>query len=124
MRRNLLILILVLQSLLLSAQNFSFVYLPDIHLRPDSAVMAGFAQMTSRVNRLHPDFVLTGGDMIYTAKTVNGQKAAILFDLMDKEFRMFKMPVRMTMGNHENVGITAESGIDKTESLKDIHTVI
>src|SRR5512133_3139222 len=115
MNRILLISILLMQVALLAAQKFSFVYLPDIHLRPDSTVQAGFEQMVSRVNSLHPDFVLTGGDMIYTAKTVNGQKASALFDFMDKEFKMFKMPVRMTMGNHENVGITAESGIDKTD---------
>jgi 3',5'-cyclic AMP phosphodiesterase CpdA len=115
MKKILLISILLLQMSFLAAQSFSFVYLPDIHLRPDSAVRAGFEQMVSRVNKLHPDFVLTGGDMIYTAKTVNGQKAAVLFDFMDKEFKLFRMPVRMTMGNHENVGITAESGIDKTD---------
>ncbi len=40
-----------------------------------------------------------------------------LFDLMDREFKMLKMPVYLTMGNHENVGITAESGIDKTNPM-------
>jgi 3',5'-cyclic AMP phosphodiesterase CpdA len=115
MKRILFVSLLVLQSALLCAQSFSFVYLPDIHLRPDPEVKAGFEKMVSVVNTLHPDFVLTGGDMIYTAKTVNGQKAAVLFDFMDKEFKLFKMPVKMTMGNHENVGITAESGIDKTD---------
>ncbi|MGE5406250.1 MAG: metallophosphoesterase family protein [Methanosarcina sp.] len=113
MKVILLALYLLSQALVLFAQDFSFVYLPDIHLRPDPAVKAGFENMVSEVNRLHPDFVLTGGDMIYTAKTVNGQKAAALFDFMDNEFKLFNMPVRMTMGNHENVGITAESGIDK-----------
>jgi predicted MPP superfamily phosphohydrolase len=98
-----------------SAQkNFSFVFLPDLHLQPDSVIIASFERLTKQVNKLHPDFVLTGGDMIYTAKNVNDKKAEVLFDLMDKEFRRFKMPVFMTMGNHEQVGITQESGIDKT----------
>lgn len=115
MKRNLLLILLFAQAVGLHAQSFSFVYLPDIHLRPDSTVTAGFEKMVSVVNKLHPDFVLTGGDMIYTAKTVNGQKAALLFDYMDKEFERFRMPVYLTMGNHENVGITKESGIDKTD---------
>lgn len=115
MKRRLILTLLLVQTILLSAQNFSFVYLPDIHLRPESTIAAGFDKMVSIVNKLHPDFVLTGGDMIYTAKTVNGQKAAILFDYMDKKFQKFKMPVYLTMGNHENVGITKESGIDKTD---------
>jgi predicted MPP superfamily phosphohydrolase len=115
MKRRLILILLLVQTFLLSAQNFSFVYLPDIHLRPDSTVSAGFDRMVRAVNKLHPDFVLTGGDMIYTAKTVDGKKAAVLFDYMDMKFSKFRMPVYMTMGNHENVGITKESGIDKTD---------
>lgn len=115
MKKIFIISVSLLQAFLSYGQSFSFVYLPDIHLRPDSDVKAGFEQMVSRVNKIHPDFILTGGDMIYTAKTVNGKKAAVLFDFMDKEFRLFTMPVYTTMGNHENVGITAESGIDKTD---------
>lgn len=111
-------LVLLLQILLISCkENFSFVFLPDIHLQPDSAVVAGFEKTVRQVNRLHPDFVLTGGDMIYTAKNVNDQKAKILFDLMDREFKRFRMPVHLTMGNHETVGITAESGIDSTNQM-------
>jgi Icc protein len=101
-------------TLLFSQKNFSFVYLPDIHLQNDSAELATFNKVARQVNNLHPDFVLTGGDMIYTAKNVNDRKAEVLFDLMDKEFLLFSMPVYMTIGNHEHVGITGESGIDKT----------
>ena len=118
MKRIKFCLILVLQvTLLFGQKKFSFVYLPDIHLQDDSAVLAGFRQLAGQVNRLRPDFVLTGGDMIYTAKNVDDKKAEELFELMDTEFRRFKMPVYLTMGNHENVGITEESGIDKTNPM-------
>ena len=116
MNRLKLCFILLFQATFLFAQNnFSFVFLPDIHLQPDSAVVTGFEVLAKQINHLHSDFVLTGGDMIYTAKNVSGDKAKVLFDLMDKEFKMLKMPVYMTMGNHENVGITKESGIDRTD---------
>ncbi len=115
MKRIIFFLSILLNLNILSAQkNFSFVYLPDIHLNPDSSAVEGFEQLVKHVNNLHPDFVLTGGDMIYTAKNVNDKKAEALFDLMDREFKAFRMPVYKTMGNHEIVGITAESGIDKT----------
>jgi Icc protein len=118
MNRIKLCLILFFQiTLVFGQKNFSFVYLPDIHLQPDSAVLAGFEQLARRINKLRPDFVLTGGDMIYTAKNVSEKKAEILFDLMDSEFKRFRMPVYLTMGNHENVGITEESGIDKTNPM-------
>lgn len=109
-----LILLLIQITLVSGQKNFSFVFLPDIHLQPTAPDMAGFDKMTRQVNKLHPDFVLTGGDMIYTAKNVNDQKAGVLFDLMDNEFKRFKMPVYYTIGNHEHVGITEESGIDKS----------
>lgn len=104
-------------SFVFAQGNFSFVYLPDIHLCPDSAVIENFHQLTGQINRLHPDFVLTGGDMIYTAKNVDDLKASLLFDLMDKEFMRFRMPVYFTPGNHEHVGITAGSGIDKNNPM-------
>ncbi len=78
MNRFKLCLVLLFQvTLLFSQKNFSFVFLPDIHLQPDSVSVAGFEQLVKQVNRLHPDFVLTGGDMIYTAKNVNDEKADI-----------------------------------------------
>jgi len=115
MKRLLFFLIFSLSTGLLSGQNnFSFVFLPDLHLYPDSLVEASFSQLGKRINHLKPDFVIMGGDMIYTAKNVNDAKAKILFDLMDRELAQFRMPVHLMMGNHETVGITAESGIDKT----------
>jgi 3',5'-cyclic-AMP phosphodiesterase len=114
-KKYFMIILLVYQATLIYGQkDFSFVYLPDLHLRPDSLVISNFERVASQVNAVYPDFVLTGGDMIYTAKNINDDKAKILFDLMDKEFKLFKVPIRMTMGNHENVGITAEATIDSS----------
>ena len=114
-KRIYLVILLVFQAgLIFSQKDFSFVYLPDMHLHFDSLNIGNFERIAAQVNALHPDFVLTGGDMIYTAKNVNDDKARLLFDLMDKEFKLFKMPVHMTMGNHENVGITGDATIDSS----------
>lgn len=113
MKRSLFLLILIVQISFLSGQHkFSFVYLPDIHLEPDSAVENNFDRIIKMVNKLKPDFVITGGDMIYTAKNVDDKKAEKLFGLMDNKLAKFKMPVYYTMGNHEVVGILPNSGID------------
>jgi len=117
-KRKLLSLLLFIQVVILfGQQDFSFAFLPDLHLRPDSAVLASFERLSTKLNALHPDFVLTGGDMIYTAKSVDDKKATVLFDVMDKEFELLNMPVYFTMGNHETVGITEESGIDKSNPM-------
>jgi 3',5'-cyclic-AMP phosphodiesterase len=118
MRLVLLTVIWLLQAGVLYAQkSFSFAFLPDLHLQHDTGILTHFEKVAGRINKLHPDFVLAGGDMIYTAKNVDDKKAAELFDLMDSEFRLFRMPVYLVMGNHENVGITGESGIDHTNPM-------
>lgn len=115
MKRVTLCLILILQIALVFAQkDFSFIFLPDLHLRPDPNVEASFDIVARQVNNLHPDFIITGGDMIYTAKNVDDKKAKVLFDLMDTELKKFNMPVYLTKGNHEVVGVLAESGIDSS----------
>ncbi len=102
MKTRLLSLILFFQLAILFGQNdFTFAYLPDLHLRPDSAVIEKFERLSLKLNALQPDFVLTGGDMIYTAKNVNDKKASLLFDLMDRELKLLNMPIYLTMGNHE-----------------------
>lgn len=97
--------------------DFTFAYLPDLHIRPDSAVLEKFRRLSAELNKLRPDFVLTGGDMIYTAKNGDDKKATALFDLMDMELAKLQMPVYFTMGNHETVGITGESGIDSSNPM-------
>ena len=115
MKRGILCLVLILQIALVFAQkDFSFVFLPDLHLLPDPKVEEGFDRLAKQVNNIHPDFIITGGDMIYTAKNVDDKKAKVLFDLMDTELKKFNMPVYLTKGNHEIVGVLAESGIDSS----------
>lgn len=98
-------------------KDFSFVFLPDMHLRPDSAIEANFELLAGQINKLRPDFIITGGDMIYTAKNVDERKAKVLFDFMESRFHEFNMPVYYTMGNHEIVGVLAESGMDPSHPL-------
>ena len=104
--------------MLTGQNNFSFVFLPDLHLQPDSIpVEKKFDRIAKQVNKLKPDFAIMGGDMIYTAKNVNEKKAKVLFDFMDIKFQQFKMPLYYTMGNHEIVGVLAESGMEISHPL-------
>ena len=112
---RILILLLIFWAAQLSGQNkFSFVFLPDLHLQPDSAIEADFNRLAKQINKIHPDFILAGGDMIYTAKNGDEKKARMLFDFMDTELKKFKMPVYLTMGNHEVVGILPNSDIESS----------
>ncbi len=112
MKKLLFIIFIILQIEDLSGQqDFSFVFLPDTHLQPDSMIEAKF-KMVARVIKDHnPDFVIAGGDMIYTARNLDEKQSETLFDFMDDKLRELEVPIHYVVGNHECVGIRAESGM-------------
>jgi 3',5'-cyclic AMP phosphodiesterase CpdA len=92
--------------------GFSFVYMTDIHLQPEAKAVEGFHMAIDTVNKLNPDFVLTGGDLIMDALGQSWDRADQLYKIYKDASAAFKMPVYNTMGNHEIFGIYARSGID------------
>ena len=43
--------------------DFSFVFMIDIHLRPERGAVEGFRKAIETVNNLAPDFVIAGGEI-------------------------------------------------------------
>ena len=93
-------------------KSFTFVFMTDIHLQPEKNAVAGFNQAIDSVNKLNPDFVITGGDLVMDALGQDFERADMLYDLYKKSLQRFNMPVYNTMGNHEIFGIYKESGIE------------
>ncbi len=91
---------------------FRFVFMTDIHLMPELRGAEGFAAAISAVNKLDPDFVITGGDLIYDALETSYERADSLYRLYDDLCERFGMPVHNTIGNHEVFGLYPGSGID------------
>ena len=48
------------KSAVTEEEGFSFAFLTDIHLQPEKNAVAGFRQAIDTINRLNPDFVITG----------------------------------------------------------------
>jgi 3',5'-cyclic AMP phosphodiesterase CpdA len=92
--------------------QFSFVFLTDVHLQPERNAVRGFAQAIETVNRLNPDFVITGGDLIMDALGQRYGRADSLYNLYIETAKQFAMPVYNTMGNHEIYGIYSNSQAD------------
>ncbi|MFC1726764.1 metallophosphoesterase family protein [candidate division KSB1 bacterium] len=92
-----------------SGYDFSFVF---IHLQPEKNAVAGFNQAIDNVNRLNPDFIITGGDLVMDALGQKFEKADQLYNLFIENSKNFKAPVYNTMGNHEVFGLYERSGID------------
>lgn len=90
--------------------SFTFAFLTDIHLTDIRNSVPGFIQAIDSVNALHPDFVITGGDLIMDALAQRYSRADSLYQLYQKVIKNMKVPVYNTMGNHEIYGIYPKSG--------------
>ncbi|MBU2650609.1 MAG: metallophosphoesterase [Bacteroidetes bacterium] len=94
------------------SDEFSFVFLTDIHVQPERRADEGFRQAVKVVNELNPDFVITGGDLIMDALGQSWERSDSLYNLYREISADFTMPVYNTIGNHEIYGIYEKSGAD------------
>jgi 3',5'-cyclic-AMP phosphodiesterase len=94
------------------SDEFSFVFMTDIHVQREKNAISGFRKAITRVNELNPAFVITGGDLVMDALGQTYERVDSLYDIYTSMITEFKMPVYNTMGNHEIYGWYAESGAD------------
>lgn len=96
-------------------EGFTFVFLTDIHLKPEMRATEGFQMAIDTVNAIQPDFVLTGGDLIDDALRASHGRADSLYRLYKEMSARFQMPVYNAMGNHEHYGFTAQPPVDPSD---------
>lgn len=92
--------------------EFSFVFMTDIHVQPEKNAIAGFQAAIDKVNELNPDFVITGGDLVMDVLGTSYGRADTLFNIYREMQAKFLMPVYNTVGNHEIYGWYERSGAD------------
>ena len=97
--------------------SFTFAFLPDIHVQPEKNADLGFRRSIDTVNKLNPDFVITGGDQIMDALSQPESRADSLYDMYIELSGLLNMPVYNTIGNRELFGIYEESGVDPSHPL-------
>jgi 3',5'-cyclic AMP phosphodiesterase CpdA len=93
-------------------EGFSFVFMTDIHVQRERQAISGFRKAINKVNELKPDFVITGGDLVYDVLAQSYERSDSLYDIYTKMITEFKMPVFNTLGNHEIYGWYASSKAD------------
>ena len=89
--------------------SFEFAFLTDIHIKPQMNAPKGFQMAIDKVNELNPDFVITGGDLVYDTMRGNYEQSESLFSLYKDMSKGFKMPVHNCIGNHDLFAIYEES---------------
>jgi 3',5'-cyclic AMP phosphodiesterase CpdA len=92
--------------------SFSITFLTDIHVQPEENAVAGFLQALDSVNKLNPDFILTGGDLIMDALDQTYGRADSLYNLYKEVLKKSNKPVYNTLGNHEIYGIYKKTNPD------------
>lgn len=98
------------------SQDFSFIFMTDIHVKPENDAAIGFKKAIDTANKLPADFVITGGDLVFDVLRGNKPRADSLFQLYKSSIQHFRMPVYNCIGNHELYGIYRdESGLDSTD---------
>jgi Icc protein len=99
-----------------SQDQFTFAFLTDIHLLPARSAPEGFMTAIDTVNKLNPDFVITGGDLVMDVMEASYDSANSLYDLYLEMVKEFKMPVYNTIGNHEHFGLYLRNEVDTSFS--------
>lgn len=97
----------------INENTFEFAFMTDIHLKPEMNAPKGFQMAIDKVNELNPDFVITGGDLVYDVMRGNFEQSESLFNLYKEMSKGFTMPVHNCIGNHDLFGIYEESPEDE-----------
>ncbi len=95
-------------------EEFTFVFATDIHIQKERNGDKGFKKAIEEINKLNPDFVVTGGDLVMDALGVSYNRADSLFNLYMETCKELNMPIYNTIGNHDILGWYEKSNIAKT----------
>ncbi len=98
-----------------SNDDFSFVFVTDIHVTEDRHADEGLIQAIDTINKIAPDFVITGGDNIMDALGQTPGRSDTAYTLFSETMKNLKVPFYSTMGNHEVFGLYESSGVKPTD---------
>lgn len=89
-----------------SPSAFRFVHMTDIHVQPELRGGEGFRAALAAAHALkpRPEFILTGGDLVFDALDQDEGRAKALFDLFTSICRDSDIPFRHCIGNHDVFG--------------------
>jgi len=93
------------------------VFMTDIHITSDLDAVRGFQMAIDTINKLNPDAVITGGDLVMDALQATEGKADSLYDLYLSLAKGIRPPLYNTPGNHEMLGWEDEKKVSLSNPL-------
>ena len=87
------------------SDSFSFAFITDIHIDNSASTLQDFDNAVKKINKLNPDFIITGGDNIKDATQADESTADTLYKIYLSQIKRFNMQVHTGIGNHEVFGV-------------------
>ncbi|WP_459554943.1 metallophosphoesterase family protein [Lacunimicrobium album] len=87
-----------------AVSGFRFVHMTDWHIQPEKGGVEGVVKALHRVQELDikPDFILTGGDLVFDSFKASRDRSLQLFDLFNKTIKdECTLKVYPCIGNHD-----------------------
>lgn len=81
--------------------KFSFVFMSDVHYTRKFEAPKKFQMLVDTLNRLNPDLVMSGGDMVYDALRASEKDVLSNTTAFLKAASQIKAPIHYAIGNHE-----------------------
>jgi len=100
-------------------ETVRFVHFSDVHLRPDLDAAKGLrlAFETAQSLTPRPSFVLFGGDMVHSVRSLDEANAKQRFNLFKYVLADCDLPARYCVGNHDVFGWSARSNVPETHAM-------
>jgi len=97
--------------------SFRFVHATDMHIQPELRAAEGCRACIRVVNSLAPDFVISGGDLVFDAAATPLPRAKLVYDLYRETTKPLTVPIYHVVGNHDVFGIAAASGAAPSDPM-------
>jgi len=91
-----------------------FAHYSDVHMRPDMGAPDGTRLAFTKIAGLGVDFSIASGDLVYDALDANDARATELYGLYRDSLGTLRSPVYNVVGNHDNAGVFATSGMSRS----------
>lgn len=100
--------------------DFTAGFLTDPHVFPGKGAPEGSARAFrhAMAQGPKPEFILTGGDLVFDLLKVGHESAQKQLKLFDEAVAGVDVPIHHTIGNHDLFGLYEESGISPEDPLR------
>ncbi|HVS62156.1 MAG TPA: metallophosphoesterase [Thermoanaerobaculia bacterium] len=96
-----------------STPDFTAAFLTDPHVHAEQGAADGFASALDHAfgQERPPELLITGGDLAFDVLATGPEQADAQYALFEQPLRSVRVPVHHTVGNHDVLGVYAESGM-------------